>query len=123
LTALLAFFIALRVLIPPGFMLSPEALAEGHLQVTLCDGYGTRQVTVDRDGNIVDPAHDEQGSRDRTCDFALASVVAHLPPAQGLIAVAQAEVAASLPIAGLEFVHSPTQGPPLGSRAPPAPQA
>jgi len=117
-TALLAVYIALRLLIPPGFMLSPEALAEGSIRVTICDGYGTREVAVDRDGNILDPQHDEERDRDSYCDFALATAVAHLPPAQGLLAIVDGDEAPP-PLAGADPVAAQAQGPPLGSRAPP----
>ena len=46
--ALVVLF-ALRALVPTGFMLSPAALADGVVRMTLCDGYSTRSVLVDPD--------------------------------------------------------------------------
>lgn len=117
----LVILFALRALVPQGYMLSPEALADGALRVVVCDGYGTKLVSVDAGGKILDDREHPPQHR-VPCDFALASLIGHTPPAQGeILAVAARTATPSLEWA--LFAPLAVQGPPLGSRAPPAPTA
>lgn len=113
----LAFVLVLRVLVPAGFMLSPEALAEGLVRVTLCDGYSTRNVLVDALGNI-----GETDGAGKHCDFALASLAAAPTQPPLLPAPALSAVLADPFVAEPAFARPFAQGPPLGSRAPPSPR-
>ena len=115
---LLALF-ALRCLIPPGFMLDQQALQEGSLQMTVCDGYSTRVVTVDSQGRIVDEHPDDKQHR-KSCPFAslrLAALVGE-PPAPATL-FAWPIASRPLPVADLVPISDPA-GPRVGSRAPPA---
>jgi hypothetical protein len=116
--ALLA--LTLRALVPAGYMPDARALHDGRLEVTFCSAAGdlpsfALALPADKDK----AAHDAAGSGAQ-CPFGL---LAHLTPAPSA-ALAPLVLAASrqappkpthraLPAQG-------AQGPPLGSRAPPA---
>lgn len=118
----LAVLFALRALVPTGFMLSPAALADGVVRMTLCDGYSTRSVLVDPDGNIVED-HGDTDLAGKHCDFATASLAATLTPPPLLPAPSMLRAAQIPAPAAAEFARPQVRGPPLGSRAPPRSRA
>jgi len=118
----LALLFTLRALVPTGFMLSPEALADGLVRMTLCDGYATRSVLVDADGNIVED-HGETDLAGQHCDFATASLAATPTPPLLLPAPSVLRADALLVPAVADFARPQVRGPPLGSRAPPRSRA
>lgn len=65
---------ALRALVPPGFMPDFTALAEGAFPIVICSGGLERTILLDRDGNPIQPA-DPDGSK-APCLFALLGSVA-----------------------------------------------
>lgn len=112
-----------RGLIPVGFMPEVGALRHGVYAITVCSGSAQKNVIVDRDGNVVDPAG--QGAPasghpdDGPCLFALSLQVAALVLlAVALVLLASERSPWRLP-AGL---HTPFERPPgtPGARAPPA---
>ncbi|MGY6272555.1 DUF2946 family protein [Achromobacter denitrificans] len=116
--ALLA--LALRALIPAGYMPDSRALHDGRLEVTFCSAAGgppSLALALSADGKDK-AAHDAAGSGAQ-CPFGL---LAHLTPAPA------AAPAALVPAPGRHVPFKPAQGalpsqgahgPPLGSRAPP----
>jgi len=114
----LLLLFALRCLLPPGFMLDPQALRDGLVQVTLCNGADTSVVTVDSEGRIVDeqPAGKAEG---KACPFASPRIAALVPdldlPSLSFTWPALREPApAQGPVVALA-----APGPRLGPRAPP----
>lgn len=114
----LVLLLALRALVPEGYMLSRAALAEGQFRVTLCDGYTTREVTVDAEGNIV-AEHGSTDSQANHCDFAMASLLGTLAAPLALAAVLPPRLHSSPAPTSIAFLRPQLRGPPLGSRAPP----
>lgn len=114
---------ALRALLPVGFMPDLGLLKQGGFQIVLCTAQGPTAVTVDADGEPVDPdggGHDPADAAfAKDCPFGTAFAKAFDVPtlvATGFLAVpAAVATAAPRPL----DLRPPPQGPPLGSRAPP----
>lgn len=111
--------LALRALVPAGYMPDTRALHDGRLAVTFCSAAGdlsVRRLALSFDGSKTD--HDTAGTGAQ-CPFALLAHVAPVPaPALTTLLLTAAahpphvSVYRALPV-------QPAQGPPLGSRAPP----
>lgn len=122
---LAALGFVLRALVPVGFMPDAQALQNGHIELTLCSP-GSAAV-----GRSISLSLLSDDSRDTShpagslatpgeCPFGLMSAQAVIvPPAIGVAAVASASFPRSRPLAP-RVASLPVQGPPLGSRAPPA---
>lgn len=116
--ALLA--LALRALVPAGYMPDARALHDGRLEVTFCSAAGnlpTLSLTLPADGGGK-AAHDAANTGAQ-CPFGL---LAHLTPATAPPGVPLLLAAAGHPLpppAHRALPAQPAQGPPLGSRAPP----
>lgn len=115
---LLAFF-TLRALIPAGYMPDLAHLGDGGFKVVLCTADGLRTVILDGEGRPVEPEKRKSGAGDE-CPFGATASKAFLAaeptrpiaiPPHGGSAIFTRYDLALLP---------PAQGPPLGSRAPPA---
>lgn len=116
--ALLA--LALRALVPSGYMPDARALHDGRLEVTFCSAAGNLSVlsvalSPDKAGKA---GHDAAGTGAQ-CPFGL---LAHVAPAPSsaltpILPTAAAEAPAAPPHRAVPA--QPAQGPPLGSRAPP----
>jgi len=106
---------ALRALVPAGFMPDLGALGAGHLDIMLCTAPG--DVPVARDpGEIPAAPHKSPGA---DCPFGVALVKSFVAPVASALPprVARVDV-----VTHTEFAAGfppPSQGPPLGSRAPP----
>lgn len=116
--ALLA--LALRALVPAGYMPDTRALHDGRLAVTFCSAAGDvsmLSVALRSDGGGT-TGHDTAGTGAQ-CPFAL---LAHVAPAPSpaltpLLLAAGGHAPLASPYRALPV--QPAQGPPLGSRAPP----
>ena len=106
---------ALRALVPVGFMPDLDTLGAGHLDIVLCTGHGPVSLTLDANGVPAKP-HRSPGA---DCPFGMAlgkGFVAPAAPALPYAIVAAGTTARTDAARGL---RPPSQGPPLGSRAPP----
>ena len=117
--------VAMRVVIPGGYMVAHSEAANGLPQMVICTGQGAMAVAVDADGNLVktsltpatepshsDPEHSDKDRPDHPCAFSSTTVAAQttnlaLPPE--LVRFSQY---APLPLAS-------AQRPGLGLAAPP----
>lgn len=123
--ALTVLAMAMRVVIPGGYMVAGSETAQGLPQVVICTGQGAMAVAVDADGHLVktslkptsepshsDPTHSDKDRPDPPCAFSAASAAAQ-------------SVSLSLPVALVRFSHSTplplasAQRPGLGLAAPP----
>jgi hypothetical protein len=114
----LAFIV--RAMVPVGFMPDPSALNAGAIQITFCTAdNATSAIFLNLGGHHkTDPG---QHGGAMGCPFGLLAAQALGTPSSGaalpLPAIALFRV---IPFAASPLVSSvPTQGPPLGSRAPP----
>ena len=116
--------LALRALVPSGFMPDASALRDGRLEMAFCSGSGVQTV-------VIDTHHHDQGapasgdmphqqSQSNDCPFSVLSALPAMP------AMDPAPVGLPLllsPILAAPYVAPAfaaiLQGPPLGSRAPP----
>lgn len=120
--ALLA--LALRALVPAGYMPDTRALHDGRLEVTFCSAAGdlsTLSVALARaSGGDDRPSGHDAAETGAQCPFGL---LAHVAPAP-------IPTLTPIPLPAARYVPPPpayralpalaAQGPPLGSRAPPA---
>lgn len=122
--------LALRALIPTGFMPQAEALSQGRFVMTICLGAGgMKTVLVDADGSPVeDGASGSSSTRDdpslhlEQCPFGMLAAMAVLPTAAPVV-VSLLRIAietAGYVARQLALPPLPAQGPPLGSQAPPS---
>ena len=90
LSAMVLVALAVRALIPPGFMLASADASSGGLTVVICTAEGMQRVSLDADSNPVEVPHPERA--DSACEFGPtplgiaahdpnADVVPPLPPA------------------------------------------
>jgi hypothetical protein len=122
--------LALRALVPAGFMPDVGALRDGRLEMTFCTSGDIKTITVDthdvysgHHGHDGAPASDDapnQQSQSNDCPFSVLSTLPAMPTmALALVGLPLllAPIQPVLRAAPLPVVLS--QGPPLGSRAPP----
>ncbi|HTN65003.1 MAG TPA: DUF2946 family protein [Burkholderiaceae bacterium] len=119
---LLLFALALRALIPLGYMPDAGALRDGRIQIVLCTAAGVSTMPAAMDPLAQDQPATDKATSGTDCAFSLLSQQAQALPASAtapalwvVLFSSPAPVAdnTTLPAAG-------TQGPPLGSRAPPS---
>jgi hypothetical protein len=120
------FALALRALVPSGFMPDAGALRDGRLEMTFCTSAGDlKTITVDthRDTAPASPTGDPSQHQSQTsdCPFGVLSSLPAMP------ALALAVVGSPVLFSIVQYVlrpaprlAMPAQGPPLGSRAPPS---
>lgn len=137
LMAFVLSMLAVRALIPAGFMPQAEALRQGRFVMTICLGAGgMKTVLVDADGVPVEEgasginsssSHGE-GTRDEPslhmeqCPFGMLAAMAVMPMALPVV-VSLLRVAVDIGghvVRQLALPPLPAQGPPLGSQAPPS---
>ena len=83
---LVALVVAIRALMPPGFMPSSTSLANGLMTVVICSSSGLKLMRVDRDGQPVE--RQEHSTSEEPCSYGPPSVAA---PASAPINVAVAQ--------------------------------
>jgi len=110
---------ALRALIPAGYMPDARALEQGRLELAFCSVNGPATISLDVHGDSSPDPHSAPSAAD--CPFGAASSPANglIPPPLAALPVAVRVADASLPAGGVAVAASLTRGPPLGSRAPP----
>lgn len=115
--ALLALTLAVRVIIPTGFM--PTADADGMIRISLCSGMGAQTVWLDKSGHIHKDAPTKEQHDPQPCGFGALAFGAETPDAPDIAPLAPTDKAAiSLPIfavaigRGLAAPPPPATGPP-----------
>jgi len=74
LSVLLVLMLAVRSLLPAGFMLQPSAAGDGSLAIVICTGHGPQTISLDPEGQ---PAKSPAQKSDAgICPFATAGSVA-----------------------------------------------
>jgi hypothetical protein len=113
---LLLFSIALRALIPLGYMPDVSAASKGVFKVVICTSTGTLLVDLDGDGLPV--KHNDQEHHDAPCAF---SGLGHigLPVVEFLALQPLILTAAAIEFASTPHLPPARAGPAHGSRAPP----
>jgi hypothetical protein len=71
---MLVLMLAVRSLLPAGFMLQPSVAGDGTLAVVICTGHGPQTVTLDADGKPI-PAK-SQSADASLCAYASTGAVA-----------------------------------------------
>ena len=81
---LLACVLALKLLVPAGYMPAP-----GQLSIQLCTGEGVRTVLIDRDGQRIPDGQPHQASNAMPCAYAglVAPIVSATPPSLLVVAI------------------------------------
>ncbi|SMF76313.1 hypothetical protein SAMN06265365_13237 [Tistlia consotensis] len=112
---------ALRATVPLGYMPDLSALGEGHFQIVVCTGAGIQTLEVDENGQPIEADHPGRPAKSAAdCPFATAITKAlALPDSLPLPADLGQRAEAFFPQPAPALLP-PAQGPPLGSRAPPA---
>lgn len=108
-TLVLACALAMKLLIPAGYMPAP-----GQLSIQLCTGDGVRTVLIDRDGQRIPDGQPHQASPAMPCAYAglAAPLLSATPPA--LLVIAILFVLAT----GIRPVSAPTRQRPVPPRPP-----
>lgn len=113
--------IALRIMIPAGFMTAPQPTNGLPFALVLCTGQGAMVVQPGETLGHHDKAPADKPAHDDPCPFAGHGVAAPPPSA---LAVANVEFVAYRPVAPARVVHlAPGRGlaaPPLPARGPPS---
>jgi hypothetical protein len=112
---------ALRLAVPAGFMLAPDA--SNHLVVTLCSATGPQTALMDLKTGEISPAkpvgdHQKKDKTDPPCAFAGLAVAALTPAETQIAAPLQQSAAIAATPAQMRPALVPT-GPPLPARGPP----
>lgn len=111
--------LALRSVVPVGYMPDAGALKEGQVRIVICDPSGLRALFVDEAGQPIEDTGGAGHAAAEDCGFAIAAMQTFIAPvadwtldgAYGADAIAAA--------GGPAGQASRNHGPPLGSRAPP----
>lgn len=120
--ALAVLALAIRVLIPAGFMLSPQAAQGGLPAIVICTGHGAMTVAVDADGQVHKPGEKSpaKSADNHPCAFAGAAAPLDAPiglevgrPIFAGVASSSVLPAHQRPGLGLAAPPPPTTGPPL----------
>ena len=118
---LLLAAVVLRALIPVGFMPDFGAAANGEFKVVICTASGSKQVTLDADGQLIagDPSSDQKAPHhDEPCAFAGIAGVAIALIDTPYLSAPQFDVAATF-VSDDVTLPPARAGPVLGSRGPP----
>ena len=119
LTRLIVCCVLLRALIPAGFMPVPAVAQDGIFSIVICTADGFSTITVDGNGDPVDPDHGGDAPAKDHCPFApVGWVIPTVIPADPQPRTFSAAVARWSPIEAAGHAHyRPTS---LNPRAPPA---
>jgi hypothetical protein len=116
-TIILLAVLALRSLLPAGYMVQAADASKGSFEIVICTSTGQKLMTVDADGSSVPskPQHVDNG----LCPFAAAGAAA-LAAAEPKSLVGEAEYAAvTYTLAVAQFAETPKPGA-ISARGPPA---
>ena len=116
--ALLALTLALRVIVPSGFM--PTTDADGMVRISLCSGMGPQTAWLDKQGHVHKEAPTKNQHDPQPCEFgvlALGADVPNAPAMEPLIPVSEiTPFRPSYAVAighGLAAPPPPSTGPPI----------
>ena len=125
--ALTVLAMAMRVVIPSGYMVASSEAAHGLPQMVICTGQGAMVVAVDAEGHLVKtslkpaskPSHQDKDRPDHPCAFSATSAAAQsanlalsLAPVRFRQSVPQPLASAQRPGLGLAAPPPWTTGPP-----------
>jgi hypothetical protein len=116
-TVLLLLVLAMRALLPAGFMVQAANAGDGSFDIVICTSGGQRVLTVDADGSPLPakPYHNDQG----VCAFAAAGAAALMTDAPQALAHAAVYAAATYALAVALFAETPKPGA-TSARGPPS---
>lgn len=113
---LLILLLAVRSLLPAGFMLQPSAAGDGTLAIVICTGHGPQTISLDPEGQPAKaPA---QKSDVSICPFAAAGSTALIGAEDPLLATAVNYAGADFPLPAAPLLVKPhpratsSRGPP-----------
>jgi hypothetical protein len=119
-TQLFVLALALRSLVPAGFMLAPSAVDGGRVTIVICTGHGPQPLDVDGSGKPLPskPSASDHG----LCPFAASCPIVPLCEETTLSAQAVAASSARLPgkaqlVLARHELPAPARGPPSPARA------
>ena len=116
---LVLFLVLLRALIPPGYMPDLAAAQDGVITLVICSPDGLRTISLDENGNPVEPGEAPEEHQRQHCPFASVGSIDLPPLAKAPMPIVFTMRAALWsPQEGLG-AERPVVGP-VGSRAPPA---
>lgn len=117
--ALLLF--ALRAAMPVGYMPDLGALRDGRFEIVICTPAGPKTVEVDAEERPTEPTNPDRQDTSASieCPFQAAVSKAVVVPDLTSIRAAHAYRPALPSRSAERTLTAPSQGPPLGSRAPP----
>ena len=109
--ALAALAIFVKLLVPAGYMLSPQTASNGLPSMVICTGHGELVVSVDADGKPTppDPAKHDDGkskSGDHPCTFASSSA-ADTPSAWQISSIGRVSRSAASSVGSSSFMDLP----------------
>ena len=117
-TVILLLVLAVRSLLPAGFMLQASDASAGSFEIVICTGSGTKLMAVDETGAPVHPASKGQHFDHGLCPYAGAGVaVSSDEPTSLGVQVAYARVTYSLAVS--QFAETPKKGA-ASARGPPS---
>lgn len=113
----LLLVLALRALLPTGFMLQPAHAGDGSFEIVICTSAGQQVMTVDADGAPLPakPHHAEHG----LCAFAAAGAAALVTDAPQALVHTAVYAAATYTLAVALFDETPKPGA-TSARGPPS---
>jgi hypothetical protein len=118
--ALTVLAMAMRIMIPGGYMVAGSDAVQGLPQVVICTGQGAITVQVDAEGQVVktslkptsEPSHSDKDRPDPPCAFSATSAAAKTDSHSLPLALVRISHSSPLPLASV-------QRPGLGLAAPP----
>lgn len=114
---LLVIVLALRSLLPAGFMVQASDAADGALQIVICTSAGERLLSVDGDGKA--PAPKPHHADSGLCPFASAGAAALAAAAPQSLASEAEFAAVTYTLAAALFAETPKPGA-TSARGPPS---
>ena len=109
---------ALRSLLPAGFMLQASSAAAGGLEIVICTSAGAKSLAFDKNGAPIDPSSKQQHAEPGLCPYANSGAVA-LAHAETVRPAAQVEYSAIIYTLALrQFAETPKPGA-TSARGPP----
>ena len=112
----LCFF--LRALVPAGFMPDLSAARDGVITITICTAYGISTISLDENGDPIDPEETPEQQSGDLCRFASAGSI-DLPEPPREVTASGFVLYAALQSPRDTITHGRRIAGPLGPRAPP----
>lgn len=116
-TVLLLAVLALRSLLPAGYMVQAAEASEGALEIVICTSTGLKHITIDADGEAPNPK--PQYFDDGLCPFASGGASALADAAPRSLAREAEYAAVTYTLAAALFAETPKPGA-VSARGPPS---